>query len=290
MASISTPVFPSQRTMACTSIVPWSRSRSNVMSTELMATGCASGISDGVCFAARTPAIFAVVNTSPFGRACSMSFCSVSGRMRTLATATASRWVLRLAPTSTMDMPPVSSKWEKSFVMSASSSQLVVGSWVVGSWCTVGDRVAAAITLTTSSITTGYRLSAISRLPTVDYRRPLLWSIDVPQRLATEAGSQLLLLDYFAIDLGGQTAEVEPSAGDAHRQPRSEGRAIVAGAEHLQTPVPARDDQRRAQGFGPFGQIAKDLSREQRAVDGHDDATSGRILERAEHTQHPRLP
>src|SRR2546426_344201 len=79
IASISTPVLPSHRTMARTSIVPASLSRSKVMSTELISTGCVSGISDGVCFAARTPATFAVVRTSPFGSARSTSLANVSG-------------------------------------------------------------------------------------------------------------------------------------------------------------------------------------------------------------------
>src|SRR5436190_2206014 len=117
IASISTPVLPSHRTMARTSIVPASLSRSKVMSTELISTGCVSGISDGVCFAARTPATFAVVRTSPFGSARSTSLANVSGFIRTVATAIASRAVARLAPTSTMEIPPVSSRWENSRVM-----------------------------------------------------------------------------------------------------------------------------------------------------------------------------
>src|ERR1051325_659588 len=117
MASISTPVFASHRTMPRTSIVPAPRSRSKVMSTELMGTGCVSGIRFGVCLAASTPATLAVVRTSPFGSACSTSLVSVSGFMRTVATATASRTVTRLLPTSTMEMPPVSSRWENSRVM-----------------------------------------------------------------------------------------------------------------------------------------------------------------------------
>src|SRR5438128_2068407 len=117
IASISTPVLPSHRTMARTSIVPASRSRSKVMSTELMSTGCVSGINEGVCFAARTPATFAVVRTSPLGSARSTSLVSVAGFIRTVATATASRAVTRLAPTSTIEMPPVSSRWENSRVM-----------------------------------------------------------------------------------------------------------------------------------------------------------------------------
>ena len=110
MASISTPVRQSQRTIARISIVPAFLSMSNVMSIEFRGTGCVSGIRFGVAFAARTPATFAVVRTSPFGSACSMSFFSVSGFMRTVATATASRCVVRFDATSTIEMPPVSSK------------------------------------------------------------------------------------------------------------------------------------------------------------------------------------
>src|ERR1041385_2650561 len=117
IASISTPVLASHRTMPRTSIVPAPRSRSKVMSTELTGTGCVSGIRFGVCLAASTPATLAVVRTSPFGSACSTSLVSVSGFMRTVATATASRTVTRLLPTSTMEMPPVSSRWENSRVM-----------------------------------------------------------------------------------------------------------------------------------------------------------------------------
>src|SRR5215212_7370871 len=114
MASISTPVLPSQRTIDRTSIAPPSASMSNVTSTDSSASGCARGMSDGVCFAARTPAILAVVRTSPFGSARSMSFLSVAGVMRTVAAATASRCVGFFAPTCTMEMPPVSSRCEKS--------------------------------------------------------------------------------------------------------------------------------------------------------------------------------
>src|SRR5207253_2000367 len=114
MASISTPVLPSQRTIEWISIVPAFASMSNVMSTDESAIECVSGIRDGVCFAARTPATFAVVSTSPFGRARSTSFCSVDADMRTVADATASRLVLRFEPTSTIEMPPVSSRCEKS--------------------------------------------------------------------------------------------------------------------------------------------------------------------------------
>src|SRR5437764_1684545 len=117
IASISTPVFASHRTTPRTSIVPAARSRSKVMSTELMSTGWVSGMRLGVCLAARTPATFAVVRTSPFGSARSTSLVSVSGFMRTVATATASRTVTRLPPTSTMEMPPLSSRWENSRVM-----------------------------------------------------------------------------------------------------------------------------------------------------------------------------
>src|SRR5438105_3064468 len=117
IASISTPVFASHRTMARTSTVPALRSRSNVTSTELIARGWASGMSAGVCLAARTPATFAVVSTSPFGNARSTSLVSVAGFIRTVATATASRTLTRFAPTSTMEMPPVSSRWENSRVM-----------------------------------------------------------------------------------------------------------------------------------------------------------------------------
>src|SRR4051794_15662894 len=81
-----------------------------------MGIGCASGISDGVCFAAMTPATFAVVSTSPFGSARSTSFFSVAGCMRTVATAAASRTLARFAPTCTIEMPPVSSRCENSFI------------------------------------------------------------------------------------------------------------------------------------------------------------------------------
>src|SRR5437764_6863652 len=104
--------------MARISIEPPAGSRSNVTSTESSAIGCASGISDGVCFAASTPAILAVVSTSPFGSARSTRRLSVAGCMRTVATATASRVVARLEPTWTMEMPPVSSRCEKSFIES----------------------------------------------------------------------------------------------------------------------------------------------------------------------------
>src|SRR5258708_3902726 len=117
MASISTPVLPSHRTIDRTSIEPASWSMSKVMSTDVSKIVCVRGMSEGVCFAARTPATFAVVNTSPFGRALSTSLERVAGVIRTVAEATASRWVARLEPTSTMEMPPVSSRCEKSLLL-----------------------------------------------------------------------------------------------------------------------------------------------------------------------------
>ena len=96
--------------MERTSIVPASESRSKVMSTELMAIGCASGISYGVCFAASTPATFAVVSTSPFGSARSIEF--LQRRRAHPHRRHRDRFALRarFAPTSTMEMPPVSSR------------------------------------------------------------------------------------------------------------------------------------------------------------------------------------
>src|ERR1051326_7382557 len=117
IASISTPVFPSQRTIERTSMVPLAGSRSNVTSTESMVMLWESGMRLGVCFAASTPATLAVVRTSPFGSARSTSFCNVAGCMRTVATATASRTVARFRPTSTIEIPPVSSKCEKSLLL-----------------------------------------------------------------------------------------------------------------------------------------------------------------------------
>src|SRR5688500_14289598 len=87
---------------------------SKVTSMELRGTGCVSGMSAGVCFAPRTPATFAVVRTSPFGSARSMSFFRVAFDMRAVAAATASRRVVFFTPTSTIEMPPVSSRCEKS--------------------------------------------------------------------------------------------------------------------------------------------------------------------------------
>src|SRR5919108_156139 len=71
-------------------------------------------MSEGVCFAARTPATLAVVRTSPFGSARSTSFFSVAGFIFTVADATASRCVMFFAATFTIEMPPVSSRCEKS--------------------------------------------------------------------------------------------------------------------------------------------------------------------------------
>src|SRR5512142_2425433 len=79
----------------------------------------------GVCLAARTPATFAVVRTSPFGKAWATSFDSVFGDMRTVAAATASRTVGFFAPTSTMEMPPVSSRCEKSLLLVIKPSGLL---------------------------------------------------------------------------------------------------------------------------------------------------------------------
>src|ERR1041385_8425664 len=212
IASISTPVFASQRTMARTSIVPPFGSRSKVTSTESMGIGCASGISDGVCFAAITPATFAVVSTSPFGSARSTSFFNVAGCMRTVATAAASRTVARLAPTCTIEMPPVSSRCENSFM--------------------------------------AMKLLEVFRC------------VDVQQRLACKARAQLRFVDR----VGDQTANVELPCFNAGSYQRQE-RCVVDGAERLRFAAPHRH-------AATIAQVRKHLSRDQRVVDGEDEAAS----------------
>ena len=65
-ASISTPVFPSQVTVAVISTEHRSSSRESSRSTPSKATGWHMGISSGVRFAPMMPAICATVSTSPF--------------------------------------------------------------------------------------------------------------------------------------------------------------------------------------------------------------------------------
>src|ERR1051325_6520859 len=231
IASISTPVLPSQRTMARTSIVPAAWSMSNVTSMVLRMMGCASGMSDGVCFAARTPAILAVVRTSPFGSARPTSLPSVSGFMRTVAAATASREVARFAPTSTMEMPPVSSRCEKSLAMDP------------------------------------LRLLQ------------LLGRIDVHQRLAREPRAQLRLRDHLRAGLLDQAAPSGPPLFDA---PFDDGRQlrVVRGAEDLRLAPPH-----------PNASVLHErqpLGRDERGVDGEDEAALLRLLQPGQHAEDGR--
>ena len=105
-ASISTPVTPRVRTVACTTTLSRCGSRSTV--TLLNGNGWHRGTSSGVRLAAMMPAIRATARASPLGRSPFASSSTTSGRVTSTAWAVASRDVTAFSLTSTMCAVPSS--------------------------------------------------------------------------------------------------------------------------------------------------------------------------------------
>src|SRR5690606_9000720 len=110
-ASISTPVRPLSLQLACTSIELAVSSMTKSMETLLSLTGWQSVIRSAVFLAAMIPARRATPRTSPFFASPSRISFSVSGAMRMVALAVASRDVISFSPTSTIWAAPLLSKW-----------------------------------------------------------------------------------------------------------------------------------------------------------------------------------
>src|SRR5205823_168099 len=115
-ASISTPVGPVVAASA------WIARPSSVISTStarwVSGSGCVSGMSSLVFFAAMIPAMRAAAITSPFFVFPSRTSASVSAETRRRPRATARRSVSGFAPTSTIRAAPVSSRWVSFFIPS----------------------------------------------------------------------------------------------------------------------------------------------------------------------------
>ena len=108
-ASISTPVLPLTLTRASMSSRPLAACGVNATSIEETGSGWQSGMSSGVFLAASMPATRATAKTSPLGSRPSVISRSVSGDIRTLPVAVATRAVTGLSPTSTICARPRSS-------------------------------------------------------------------------------------------------------------------------------------------------------------------------------------
>ncbi len=106
-ASISTPVWPTTRTRASTLTPPSTKSKSTL--TFDRGSGWQSGMRSGVRLAAMIPATRATWRASPFAVP-SRTALTVSGAMRTMHSAVASRAVASLSATSTMRAAPLSSR------------------------------------------------------------------------------------------------------------------------------------------------------------------------------------
>ena len=110
-ASISTPVRPSVRTRASMRRRDPAAGASSTAAAA-MGRGWHMGTSSLVRLAAWMPATRATASTSPLGRPPRWMSASVSARMATKPSATASRAVTALPETSTMRAAPRSSRWE----------------------------------------------------------------------------------------------------------------------------------------------------------------------------------
>src|SRR5574343_1586093 len=110
-ASISTPVWPTFSAVAVQTTSDASGSTSNSTATRVSAIGWHSGIRSLVFLAPMMPASRAMPSTSPFLAEPDWIRAKVAGCMRMRPVATAVRWVLALAPTSTMWAWPWASKW-----------------------------------------------------------------------------------------------------------------------------------------------------------------------------------
>src|SRR5438552_3182898 len=106
-ASISTPVRALVATVASISTPSFPRTSS--IEACVSGSGCASGMSSLVRFAAMVPARGAAASTSPFGIAPSRTSASVEGETRSKPRATARRSVTAFAPTSTIRAAPLES-------------------------------------------------------------------------------------------------------------------------------------------------------------------------------------
>ena len=113
-ASISTPVRPSQLTVAEISTQSFSRFRESFKSMPSITMGWHMGIRSGVCFAPMTPATWATVSTSPFFMPPLWIREKVFSFTNTRAMAVAVRRVMLFSPTSTILARPWSLKWVKS--------------------------------------------------------------------------------------------------------------------------------------------------------------------------------
>src|SRR6478609_5193011 len=117
-ASISTPVCPVTFTVACTRKPGKACSGLMSISTLVIGSGWQSGISPWVRLAAMMPASRAAPSTSPLSALPATTKSSVSRRMMTLPSATATRSVAFLAETSTMRAWPRGSIWVSSLLSS----------------------------------------------------------------------------------------------------------------------------------------------------------------------------
>ncbi len=115
-ASISTPVCPASRQRARMRTASGASACSSSL-TLVSSSGWHSGISSWVRLAAWMPAIRATAKTSPLGWPPSWISCRVSGRMRTTASAVASREVTAFSVTSTMLARPWESRWVSTWVL-----------------------------------------------------------------------------------------------------------------------------------------------------------------------------
>ncbi len=121
-ASISTPVRAVHSTVARTAMREAFSSGWKSTATEVSGTGWQSGISSEVRLAAWIAAMRATPSTSPFFAVPERTMARVSGFMRMWPSATATRRVSSLAPTSTIRAAPRSSKWVSFWVIIHSSS------------------------------------------------------------------------------------------------------------------------------------------------------------------------
>src|SRR6185437_10481471 len=118
-ASISTPVCPVTFTVARTRKPGRECSGLMSISTLVIGSGWQSGISPWVRLAAMMPASRAAPSTSPLRALPATTKSSVSRRMMTLPSATATRSVAFLAETSTMRAWPRGSIWVSSLLSSS---------------------------------------------------------------------------------------------------------------------------------------------------------------------------
>src|SRR5205823_4999259 len=113
-ASISTPVWPTTRALVVTRTPPSMNSKSTL--TLVSGSGWQRGIRSAVFFAAMIPATRATWSASPLGVP-SWTALTVSGAIRTMHSAVASRTVAILSATSTIRAAPFSSMCVKRFAI-----------------------------------------------------------------------------------------------------------------------------------------------------------------------------